>query len=421
MSRLDRILAARIQNVLTAFRAIRENKLRAFLTCLGIIIGVATVIVMVALIEGFNRQFIAQIQNFGSTLVQFQKFEDRFGPGGPPDEAERNRPNLTLDDADAIRRYAWAIAHVSPERWQFQNTEVRFRSERTNNATVGGVTHEYPDANNHWVARGRFFSAGEEHHSAQVAVIGVAVAEALFANSDPLGQQIAINGRPFTVIGVYEKKGSFLDGGGADWQIAIPIGMYDRIWPEAKNQYGCVIATIPKRPEWVQLAMDQGTAILRERRGLRFNEENNFAIRTPDRAIRTFKQITGGVSAAMVVIAGISLVIGGVGVMNIMLMSVTQRTREIGVRRALGARRADVRQQFVTEAVTLALVGGATGVAVGVGIAKLLGAVTPFPTVIAPGAIVAGLVVSAAVGFFFGTYPAIRAARLDPIEALRYE
>ncbi len=420
MGRLARILAARRENVLQALRAIRENMLRSALTCLGVIIGVATVILMVSLIQGFNQEFIRSFQSFGATLVQFQRFDDRFG-GGPPPEEEQLRPNLMLDDADAIRRSAWAVRYVSPERWQYQNTDVRFREQRTQNATVGGVTHEYPDANNHWVQRGRFFSAGEELHAAQVAVIGIGVAEALFGPQDPLGRTIAVNGRPFEVIGVFEKKGGFLDGGGFDQQMVIPMGMFDRIWPDSKRTYGCVIATVPHRPEWVELAIDQGTAILRERRGLRFWQPNNFAIRTPDRQIRTLRQITGGVSAAMIVIAGISLIIGGVGVMNIMLMNVTQRTREIGVRRALGARQWDIRQQFLTEAVTLSLVGGLAGVLLGVGAAQLLGAVSPFPTAFSPWSVVVGLGVASAVGLFFGSYPAFKAARLDPIEALRYE
>ena len=420
MSKWQRVLAARRENILTAFRAIRENKLSSFLTCLGIIIGVATVIVMVAVIQGFNQQFIASFQSFGATMVQFQKLEQRFGGGGPIPEEERLRPNLTLDDAEAIRRYAWAAQYVSPERWTSNNVEVRYRGQRANGPTIGGVTHSYPDANNHFVGQGRFFSAGEELHSAQVTVLGIGIKEALFPYVDPIGKEISINGRPFRVIGIFEKKGSFLDSG-ADQQMVIPIGMFDRVYPTWKNEYGCVIATLPRKPEWVNLIIEQGTQILRERRGLRFDQPNNFAIRTPDRFIRTFRQITGGISAAMVVIAGISLVIGGVGVMNIMLMSVTRRTREIGVRRALGARQADIRQQFQTEAITLALVGGATGVAMGVGIAKLIGAVSPFPAAVSLGSIMAGLLVSGLVGYFFGTYPAFKAARLDPIEALRYE
>jgi putative ABC transport system permease protein len=330
VGKLARILAARRENVLQALRAIRENKLRSVLTCLGVIIGVATVILMVSLIQGFNRQFIRSFQSFGATLVQFQRFDERFG-GGPPPEEEQLRPNLTLDDADAIRRIAWAVRFVSPERWQYQNVDIRFREQRTQNATVGGVTHIYPDANNHWVQRGRFFSAGEELHAAQVAVIGIGVAEALFGPLDPLGRTIAVNGRPFEVIGVFEKKGGFLDGGGADQQMVIPMGMFDRIWPDSKRTYGCVIATIPHRPEWVELAIDQGTAILRDRRGLRFWQPTTSASARPT-GRSAFRQITGGVSAAMIVIAE-SLIIGGVGVMNIMLMNVTRAPRDRGAPR----------------------------------------------------------------------------------------
>ncbi|MGD1146871.1 MAG: ABC transporter permease [Thermoanaerobaculaceae bacterium] len=420
MSRWDKVVAARRENVLAALRAIREQKLRSFLTCLGIIIGVGTVIVMVSLVQGFNRTFISQFENFGATLVQFQRLDDRFGGGGPLPEEQRLRPVLTLDDAEAIRRYAPAITFVSPERWNTDNVEVRFRGSRSNDASVGGVTHSYPDANNHFVELGRFFTASEEAHSAPVAVIGTGIVEALFPRIDPIGREIEINGRPFRVIGVMEKKGGFFDSG-ADQQIEIPIGNFDRIWPDVKRTYGCVIATVPRKSEWVDLAIEQGTQILRDRRGLRFSQPNNFGVRTPERTIRTFQQITGGVSAAMLVIAGISLVIGGVGVMNIMLMNVTQRTREIGVRRALGARRSDIRLQFVTEAITLSLVGGAMGVAVGIGMSQLVGLVSPFPTSISVWAIVAGLAVSGLVGFFFGTYPAYKAARLDPIDALRYE
>lgn len=421
MTRWHRLVAARRENILTAFRAIREQKLRSFLTCLGIIIGVATVILMVGVIQGFNRQFIESFQAYGATLVQFQKLDDRFGGGGPLPEEQRLRPNLTLEDAEAIRRYATAIAFVSPERWMSRNVDVRYRNRRVQGPSVGGTTHQYPDANSHFVAQGRFFTPGEQRHAMAVTIIGKTIAETLFPHTDPLGRQISINGRPFRVIGVFEKKGGFLDGGGADLQMVIPIGQFDRLWPEREKEYGCVIATVPRSAELMDLAIEQGTQILRERRGLRFNQPNNFGIRTPERNIRIFKQITGGVSAAMIVIAGISLLIGGVGVMNIMLMNVTQRTREIGVRRALGARQADIRQQFQTEAITLSVVGGATGVLMGIGLSRLVALVSPFPPVLSPWSVLAGLVVAGLVGFFFGTYPAYRAARLDPIEALRYE
>jgi putative ABC transport system permease protein len=413
--------SARAENVASAFQAIHGQKLRSFLTCLGIIIGVSTVILMVSLIQGFNQSIVGDFQRFGSTLVQFQRFEDRFGPPELRPEDERLRPLLTLEDADAIRRRATAVRWVSPERWWYDGADVRYRGERSSGATVGGVTWEYPEANSHFIEQGRFFTEGEERHSAQVAVIGVGIAEALFPQVDPLDREISVEGRPFRVIGVFEKKGGSFDGGSADQQIVMPIGMFDRIWPEVKLERGLVIATIPWKPEWVPLAIEQGTQILRDRHGLRFTDPDDFFIRTPERTIRIFKQITGGVSAAMIVIAGISLVIGGVGVMNIMLINVTQRTREIGLRKALGARSSDIRMQFRTEAMTLALLGGGGGVVIGLGLAVLIGQFAPFPAAISPGAIAAGLGVSHAVGYFFGTYPAYRAARLNPIDALHYE
>ncbi len=418
--RLQLGLARRRENVASALGAIRAHTLRSILTCLGIIIGVATVIVMVSIIEGFNQEMIASFERFGSTLVQFQRFEQRFSGGARPEE-ERLWPLLTVQDATAIKRNAWAIQYVSPEVWQYSGAEVRYRDRHTSGATVGGVTAAYPFANSHFVTMGRFFTESEERHGAAVAVIGKGVAEALFPFVDPLDRQITISGKPVRVIGVFEDKGGFLGGGGANQQIAIPMSVFDRIWPERRRENGVVIATTPYKAEWVPLAIEQGSQVLRERHGLKFNQKNDFAVRTPDQAIRTFHQITGGITAAMLAIAGISLIIGGVGVMNIMLMNVTQRTREIGVRRALGARRQDISQQFRTEAMTLSLVGGLTGVAVGFGLARLVGWLSPFPSATPLWAVAAGLAVSLAVGYVFGTYPAFRAAKLDPIEALRYE
>jgi putative ABC transport system permease protein len=412
-------LSARMENAASAFRSIRDLKLRSFLTCLGIIIGVATVIVMVSLVNGFNESFIAQFQRYGATLVQFQLREEQFG--GPPREDDRIRRPLTLADARAIERYAWAIGVVSPERWKYTDVDLRFQGRKMDGAVVGGVEAAYPDANAHYVGQGRFFSPGEQRHEAQVAVVGKAVVEALMPRLDPLGRRVTVNGHPFTIIGVFEEKGEFLGGDSADQQVVIPMGQFDAIWPEIAQRQGLVIATIPREREWINLAIEQGTQILRDRRGLRFDQPNDFAIRTPDRMIRIFRSVTSGVSAAVLVIAGISLVIGGVGVMNIMLMNVTQRTREIGIRKAVGARRRDILQQFLTEAITLSLLGGVAGVLSGLGIALLIAKVSPFPASFSPWAIASGLIMAMLVGLFFGTYPAWRAARLDPIEALRYE
>ncbi len=419
MARLARWIAPLVENVASAFRSIRQLKLRSFLTCLGIILGVATVIVMVSVVEGFNHSFISSFEAFGATLVQFQR--DEAGPDGPPREDERLRPVMTLEEARAIERYAWAVQAVSPERWKLDGAEVRWRDRRTHDASVGGVTVSYPETNSHFVVLGRFFTGGEERHQAQVAVVGKGLVEALFPHLDPIGREISVRGVPFRVVGVFEEKGSFLGGPDSNRHLVMPMGLFDRLFPDVARERGCVIATLPKKAEWVELAIEQGTQILREMRGLRFNEPNNFSVLNPERITRIFEQFTGGATAALVVIAGISLVIGGIGVMNIMLMNVTQRTREIGVRVAVGARRRDILQQFLTEAVTLTTVGGLAGVAAGTLLALLVGKVSPFPPRISAWAVGSGLLVAMLVGLVFGTYPAWRAARLDPIDSLRYE
>lgn len=419
MGRLDRVLAPLRENVASAFRSIRQLELRSFLTCLGIIFGVGTVIVMVSVVEGFNHQFISSFEAFGATLVQFQR--DEVGPGNPPREEERLRPVMTLEEARAIARYAWAIRSVSPERWKLDGAEVRWRDRRTHDASVGGVTASYPETNAHYVTLGRFFTEAEEHHGVRVAVIGEGIVEALFPHLDPLDREISLRGVPFRVIGVFEKKGSFLGSGDSNRHVVVPMDVFDRLFPDVARERGCVIATLPEKPEWVELAIEQGTRILREMRGLRFDEPDNFAVLNPERITRMFRQFTGGATAALVAIAGISLVIGGIGVMNIMLMNVTERTREIGVRVAVGATRRDILQQFLTEAVTLTTAGGLAGVAAGVLVALLVGRVGPFPPRLSAWAVGFGLIVAMLTGLVFGTYPAWRAARLDPIEALRYE
>ena len=408
-----------IENMASAFGSIRQLKLRSILTCTGIIVGVATVIVMVSVVQGFRRQFISSFEAFGATLVQFQR--DESGPGGPPTEDQHLRPLMTLEEARAIERRAWAIRAVSPERWTGQRPDVRWRDRWAHDATVGGVTTSYPETNTHFLELGRFFTVGEERHGAQVVVIGHGIIEALFPHLDPLGREISIRGVPFRVIGVFERKGAFLGGSDSNQHVAMPMPLFDRLFPEVAREEGLVIATLPARPEWVELAIEQGTQVLRDMRGLRFDEPDDFSVLNPERITRIFEQFTGGATAAVVVIAGISLVIGGIGVMNIMLMNVVQRTREIGIRVALGARRRDILQQFLTEAVTLTLVGGIAGVTIGGLLTLLIGLVSPFPPRLSPWAVGSGLLVAMLVGLVFGTYPAWRAARLDPIEALRHE
>jgi len=410
------------ENVRFAFRAMREQKLRSFLTLVGVMAGVATVIMMVSFVVGFDRQVTSTFTAYGSHLVQFQKYEPRFGgPGGPPEE-ERNRRDLTIEDAEALKRLSKLALAVSQERYLFTGTTVKAGRNEANGAIVFGTNPDYPEANVHFVQDGRFLSDADVRHAARVCVIGSDIADALFPLRDPIGRTILVGGRLYEVVGLFEKKPNAF-GGSNNGHVAIPVSAFDDQFPQVKNGGGDTIhiATVPKRPQDYEALIEEETAILRVRRGLRPDQDNDFATFTSVGQLRQFQQISGGVAAAMLVIAGIALLVGGVGVMNIMLVNVTQRTREIGLRKAVGATRGDVAQQFLMEAVTLTGVGGALGIGFGLGVAFLVRATLEFQAAAPAWSIALGFGVSTAVGLVFGMWPALKAARQDPIEALRYE
>ena len=411
------------ENFRFAFLAVRAHKLRAVLTVLGIVVGVSTVIAMVSIVTGFKNNMIRSFQSFGATLVQFQKFEQRFGPHGPP-EAELRRKDVQLEDALALKASIPEMRAVSPERYLWDtDIHVKYRDAETTTPVVAGVGPDYPMANNHFVSYGRFITEADFEHATTVAVIGEDVRSVLFPREDPLGKPIDFNGMQYTVIGVLEKKGRMF-GGSNDNFLLIPFTAFDRQFPWIKNSHRDTIhiATVPYTPEQVPIILEKGRELLRARRHVPFDKPDDFAIFTPDRMIENFKAITNGVMLAMVFIAGVSLLIGGVGVMNIMLVSVTERTREIGLRKAVGAFRRDIVLQFLTEATTLSLLGGAIGVVLGIAVPAVIKRVfEALPAETPIWAIVVGLAVSISVGIFFGLYPAVKASRLDPIEALRYE
>ena len=421
---MPRLLRDLFEALRFALRAMRAHPMRSALTVLGIVVGVTTVVAMVGVIEGFNRSVVSSFQAFGATLVQFQKWDPRFGGDHVPEE-QRNRRNLTYEDAMAIKALAPSIEAVSPERYLFQanaNLTVRYRNREAQGPNVAGVVPDYPLANNHFVARGRFITEADLTHAAQVCVLGPDLIETLFPFEDPLEKEVVLEGRRFRVIGLLQPKGAQFFSA-SDNFFLIPFTTFDHFFPWVKNGHGDTIhiATVPKRPEWVNRAIEEGTAILRQRRGLRFWQENDFALLTPQRIIEQFEQVTVGIYLAMIFISAIGLLVGGVGVMNIMLVSVTERTTEIGLRKAIGARPRDLIGQFLIEAACLTGLGGALGIGVGLLAVAGIRASGALPAVAPMWAIILGFAVSVGVGLIFGLYPAVRASRLDPIEALRHE
>jgi putative ABC transport system permease protein len=419
---LDLVRRSLAENLRFAGIALLAHKLRAVLTIVGIVIGVWTVISMVAIVTGFNRSTEESFSSFGTTLVQFQKYEARFMGGGRVSEEERKRKDLTIEDAEAIARLAPSILAVSPERYLFGGAKVTGNGQEANFPAVAGGTQNYAQCNNWTIKDGRNLTDLDVLHATDVAVLGIDVVNVLFKGKDPLGQQLSINGRRVTVVGLFDKKGSDF-GGSPDNFLLIPITTFDRDFPQVKNGHGDTIhiATIPRSPDLIDKAVEEGTNILRLRRKIPFDKANDFAVWTSEKLIQDMQAVSAAISGVLVFVAAIALLVGGVGVMNIMLVSVTERTREIGLRKAVGAIRRDISLQFLIEAMTLTGAGGVVGVVLGVGTALLIGAVSPLRTETPLWSILLGLGVSVSIGLFFGLYPALKAARLDPIEALRYE
>jgi putative ABC transport system permease protein len=415
------------ENLRFALLAVRAHKLRASLTVLGIVVGVATVIAMVSIVTGFNNHLVRSFQSFGATVVTFQKFEVRFGGGGLP-EGEQRRRELTVEDAAALKASIPEVRAVAPTRYLWNNTQfnARNRDFEVQFPRVWGATPDYPIANNRSVSVGRFLTESDMSHAEAVVVIGDEIREKLFPREDPLDKTIKLGADHYRVVGVLDKMGKMFNNNNDNF-IVMPITTFDQHFPWIKN--GSIadgdalrISAVPFKPEQVPLIIEKGESLLRTRRRVPFNKPNDFAIVTPDKLIESFQGITNGVTLAMVFVAFVSLVIGGVGVMNIMLVSVTERTREIGVRKAVGAHRRDIVMQFLTEATTLSLLGGAIGILVGYAVPALVKKVfEALPAETPVWSVLVGLVVSMSVGIFFGLYPAVKASRLDPIEALRYE
>ncbi|MEQ1833289.1 MAG: ABC transporter permease [Candidatus Eisenbacteria bacterium] len=410
-----------------ARQALAANRMRSALALLGIIIGVATVIGMGSLINGFQRSFEKGIQSFGNNTIYIRPFRPgvSFNNGIP--DSLRKRRAFTMEDAAALREFSPALAAVSPVKNTWADIRLSWRERRTKTTITFGADEGLLRTRGFDLANGRFFTAQEVQRRANVVVIGKDTRESLFRDGSGIGQTVHLNGIPFTVIGEFEAKGRFL-GNNFDEMACIPWTVSDKYWAVPANappwyaKKGQVfLDAVAVDPEHTDEAIRQIKSALRIRRHVPANKGDDFEVFTDDAFMSIYNTITGGIVALMMLISSIALLVGGIGVMNIMLVAVTERTREIGVRKALGAPRRAILLQFLIEAVLLTFLGGGMGILLGSGVAVLVRAVSGLPTYVSTGSVIAALTVSTFTGIFCGLYPAMRASRLDPVDALRYE
>ena len=402
-----------LQTALISLRALRRNKMRSMLTALGIIIGVASVVAMVAVGNGAQARITSQVSALGQNLLSV--FAGSRKSGGV-NSGLGSASALTLADADAIGREVTDVVAISPEA---STTAQAIANGRNWSTTVAGESPDYLKIRDWKLASGSMFTEREVRSSAKVAVIGSKTANELFGPLNPVGQTVRVGNIPFVIIGLLESKGAGMGGQNQDDRIIIPYTTaMKRITGE---KYLRSINVQIVRSERMEVAQQQITSLLRQRHRLTTGRDNDFNIFNQKEIADTVNSISKIITLLLGSIAGISLVVGGIGIMNIMLVSVTERTREIGIRIAVGAQPGDIKLQFLIEAITLSLLGGGIGVLAGIGASRLVAVFADFNAIVSTGSILLAFSVSFAIGVFFGFYPARKAARLDPIEALRYE
>jgi len=403
-----------IDSIAIALQAIWANKLRSFMTVLGNIVAVTSIVTVVTLIQGMNGMVAdAIVSDIGADSFTVQRRPPIFNEDD--EERARNNPLITIDEAEAIRRFSPLIASVVAQA--SQNASVSYRTEEVDNAQIQGVTSSYSDFSTFGVEIGRMMSQVEVDRGQQVAMLGWGLADRLFGEINPLDKSIKIAGINFRVVGVSEQKGSFF-GNSQDNYAVVPLGAYQRLFGARQSLQ---LMVKPTSTDVMPAAMDDATVALRVSRRLKPREPDNFGILTSETILNLYRQVTSGIFAVLVGIVALSLVVGGIVIMNIMLMVVSERTREIGLRKALGAKRKDIMTQVLTESITLSTFGGLIGIGLGSLAATAIAAFTPLPARLELWSVVLGIGITAAVGLFFGAYPASRAASLDPIEALRRE
>jgi putative ABC transport system permease protein len=411
------------ENFLAAMDTLRSAKVRSALTVLGIVIGVSSVISMAAIIQGLNKFVQDKVESLGSRTY----FLSRFPPGSDPSrwpESIRTRRYFQYDYADFVREAApdvQIVTTVGTRGFFFGDTNLITSGNRSvEKVIVRGAEPQYIEAIPLFtVERGRFISAFDQEHARPVVVLGAAISESLFPNTDALGKTVRINSAVYEVIGVFQHDQGLFLGPGVDIFAVIPLSAFKKQYPEAKELI--MAFTVPENVN-VETAQGEVIQAMRRLRRVPAGKDNDFELSSPDFLSNLWNQLTGALVILTTVISSIGLLVGGIGVMNIMLISVTERTQEIGVRKAIGARRADIRLQFLLEAVALTLVGGTIGILIGAGISTMVRTLVPsVPATLSYLWVTIGFGISVGVGLFFGYYPANLAANLDPINCLRYE
>ena len=395
----------------SSFRTLWSHKMRSSLTMLGIVIGTGALVAVMSLVAGLNRSVAAQFQSVGTDIISVSRYP--WVQVGDTEEY-RHRAHITEEDAEAVERLA-SVGLVAPNI--HTRRSISYEGTNVRGTLVTGTTAEYETIDNFEVEEGRFITDFDVERRRSAVVIGADIAQELFEFMDPLGKDIRVGGHRFVVVGVLKEKGDIL-GSSLDDLVIVPFSTFEKSFGHRRS---VVIDCQPAEGVTMRRAIEDIRQVMRTRRKVPRDEPDDFAINTQDDLTSFYTNLTGVLYMAMVGIVALALLVGGIGVMNVMLVSVAERTREIGVRKAIGARRSDITSQFLVESILLTCVGGLIGLSGGAGLGVLVRAITPLPAAVTPAAVALATAFALVTGLLFGVYPASRAGRLNPIEALRYE